>query len=142
VQRGSPLRVSGDKRRELTLVAEVRLLVLEQALDDLATDEVFVDDLRDVLDGDVLVPDLLRVHDDADAAFALVEAAGVVGANQFGEPTRRELGLELVAHIDAALGLTRALRMVRRALVDTDEDVALETRHLSRTGYHFAILEA
>ena len=45
---------------ERRLAAEVRLVGQQQALDDLAADQVFLDDLGDVVGGDVAVPDLLR----------------------------------------------------------------------------------
>lgn len=37
-------------------LSAMTVLKLKQPLDDLATDEVFVDDLGDVVDGDVTVP--------------------------------------------------------------------------------------
>jgi tRNA A-37 threonylcarbamoyl transferase component Bud32 len=121
---------------ERSLVAEVRLVGLQQALHDLAAEEVLVDDLGDVVDGDVRVPDLLRVDDDADAVLALVEAAGIVRPHDLGDAARCELGLELVADLHASLGLAAPLGVVGRALVDADEDVALKARHLSTQGYH------
>jgi hypothetical protein len=103
------------------------LIGLEQAVDDLATDEVLVDDLGDVGDRHVAVPDLFGIDDDADAVLALVEAAGVIGADDLGDAPLLELGLELVADLDAALGLATALGVIRGSLVDADEDVATKT---------------
>ncbi len=111
------------------------LLGLEQPLDDLATDEVLVDDLGDVVDGDVAVPDLLRVDDNAYAVFALVEAPGVVGAHDLRDATSRELGLEPVSHLDTALCLAGTLRVVCRALVGAHEHMTLKARHLPKE-YH------
>ena len=67
-----------NTRGERAVLAEVRLIRLKQPLDDFAADEVLFDDLGDVIDGYVTVPDLLGVDDDAHPVRALVEAAGVV----------------------------------------------------------------
>src|SRR5262245_28408554 len=52
-----------------------------EALHRLAADDVALDDLVDVRDGDVAVPGSLGVDDDRDAVRALVEAAGLVRAH-------------------------------------------------------------
>jgi hypothetical protein len=124
-----------DTRGEHAVLAEVRLIRLKQPLDDFAADEVLVDDLGDVVDGDVPVPDLLGVDDDADPVLALVEAAGVVRADDLTEPSRLQLCLQPIANLGAAAGLAAALGIVGGTLVDADEHVALKARH-ARSGYH------
>src|SRR5512144_335812 len=73
-------------RAEARAAFEVRLVGQQQAGDDLATDQVLVDDLGDVGLGDLAVPDLLGVDHEGHAALALIEAPRVVGANDLGEP--------------------------------------------------------
>ena len=77
-----------NTRRERAVLGEVWLVRLEQPLDDLAADEVLVDDLGDVVDGDVTVPDLLGVDDDTHPVLTLVEATGVVRADDLIEAAR------------------------------------------------------
>ncbi|MBE7451170.1 MAG: hypothetical protein HS111_20420 [Kofleriaceae bacterium] len=105
------------------------LIGQEQALDQLAAEEVALDQLGDVVDRDVAVPDLLGADDDGDALLALVEAAGVVGADTVVEAAGLEGLLEGVADVAAALGLAAAAGVVGGALVDAHEDVAGEARH-------------
>jgi hypothetical protein len=52
-----------------------------KALDGTVVEEVFGDDLLDVTSVDVAVPDGLRIDDDNRAVFALVETAGLIGAD-------------------------------------------------------------
>ena len=111
------------------VAAQVGLLGQRQPGDDLAADQVLVDDLDDVRLGDVAVPHLLRVDDDRDAVRALIEAARVVGADHLRQPARRELDLEPVADRLAAPALAAALGVVGGPLVDAHEHVALKARH-------------
>src|SRR5204863_3059832 len=73
-------------------------LLDEEALDGLAADQVAVDDLLHVLDGDAAVPHLLRIDHAGDAALALVEAAGGVGADPLLQPALVQFALEGFAH--------------------------------------------
>ena len=52
-----------------------------ESLDGTVVEEVFGDDLFDVADADVAVPDGFGIDDDDRTVFTLVEAAGFVGAN-------------------------------------------------------------
>jgi len=76
-----------------TRIAQVRLLWLKEALDDFSADEVLIDDLGDVLDGDTAVPDLLGIDDDGDTALALVQASGIVRTDDLREAARGQLFL-------------------------------------------------
>src|ERR1700690_4189650 len=96
---------------------------------------MLLDQLGEIREGDVSVPDLLGIDDHGDAVLALIETAGVVRADRLGQPDRLQLELELVAHLDAALGFAAALRMALGTLVGAHEDVSLETRHLAEA-YH------
>ncbi len=122
------LRLDLD-RREARAVAEVRLVRDQEPRHDLAADQVLLDDLRDVVDGDVAVPDLLGVHDHRDPVLALIEAPRVVGADLLGEPALGERLLQPIPDLGAPAGLAAPLGVLRRALVDAHEDVTLEARH-------------
>src|SRR5262249_35408398 len=71
-------------------LGDLVFLVESQSLDRLAADEVPLDDLVDVGDGDVAVPDAFRVDDHRAAERAVVEAAGLVGADLAVEAARPE----------------------------------------------------
>lgn len=113
----------------------MRLVRLEQPLDDLATAEMLVNDLGHVIDGYMTVPNLLGVDDNADSVLALVEATGVIRADDLTEAACLQLCLQPVANFGATAGLAAALGVVGRALVDADEHVTLKVRH-ARSGYH------
>lgn len=86
--------------------------------------DVALDELRNIVDGDIAVPDLLGVHDDRYAVCALIEASGVVRTHLARDAMGGDLLLEFVAHFGTALGLAAALRVISGALVDAYEDVA------------------
>src|SRR3954463_487036 len=86
------------------------------------------DDLAHVVDLDAAVPALLGVHDDGDAARALVQAAGRVGAHAPLDAALVQQALELVAHGLAALLGTAPLRIAGIAPVRADEHVLFEVR--------------
>lgn len=98
-----------------------------------AIGEMSIDEFSDIIDGNIAVPNLLRVHDDGDAVFALVETAGVVSAHELSQPAGCDLLLQLVAHFGAAFGLAASLRVVGRAFVDAHE-------HVSRKAWHVPTL--
>lgn len=101
----------------------------EQAADHLAADQMTFDDLDHVVDRDTAVPDLLWVHDDADAELALIETSGVVGADDLAHAARGQLLLEAIANRDPVLGFAASSRMVSCALVGANENMAIESRH-------------
>jgi hypothetical protein len=116
------------KRNELA--GEVGLLRNEQTLYDLPSNEMALDDLDDIVHGDLAVPDLFRINDEGDAVLALVEAAGVVGPNALAKASRGQLLLELVSYLHPVFGVATATRMPSSALVGANEDVSFESRHL------------
>src|SRR4029079_2209074 len=81
---------SGSRAVEVGLVGE------HEALDELALQDVALDDLEHVGHGHVSVPDMLRVNHHGHAVGALVEAAGVVGPHDPLEAERVQPLLELV----------------------------------------------
>ncbi len=60
----------------------------DEALDGAAADEVLADDIGDVFDFDLAIPDGFRVDDDGRAVLALVEASGLVDADAGGRGRR------------------------------------------------------
>src|SRR4051812_43370482 len=97
-----------------------------QPLHRYSADQVALDDLLHVLDGDAAVPDLLGVDHDGDAAGALVEAARGVGADALLEAALVQQLLEFVAHGVGAFFGAAALRVAGLAAVGADEDVTVE----------------
>ena len=91
-----------------------------------AIHQVLADDLGDVFDVHEAVPDGLGIDDDGGAMLALVEAAGLVGADLVLQAGLLdgvlEGGFELLAAPRAAAWTRGALV----ALVGADEDVVLE----------------
>ena len=102
----------------------MRLIGKHQALDGLAMDDMPFDELRNIVDGDIAVPNLLGVHDDSDAVRALIKAPGVIGSHVARDAVGSDLLLELIAHFRAAFGFAAALRVIGGAFVDTYEYVA------------------
>src|SRR6185503_15845054 len=102
-------------------------VVYEQALDDLAADDVLAQDLLGVLGRRHVVPDRVRVDDDRGAVFAVLHAAGAVDAHFLVTQARLlHAQLQRLEDFLRAPGHAAAPRMVGGALVETDEDVALE----------------
>lgn len=90
-----------------------------------------VDDLGNVLDLDVPVPDSVGVDDHRRPVCAGVEAARRVRANHSLEPAPAELRLERLSHGGASLGGAAATRVSLGADVLTHEDVVTEPTHAS-----------
>lgn len=100
-----------------------------QILDNAAADNRFLDNSTNIRLGDVAVPDLLRIDDDGRSELALIEAAGLVGANAAGQAAAFEFRFEDLAELLTSLVGTAAARMSRLASITTDEEMALEQRH-------------
>jgi len=65
-----------------------------QTLDGFAADDVRVDDFVDVGFGDVAIPDSIGINNQVRAVLALIEAAGLVGADFALEAALRQFLLE------------------------------------------------
>jgi hypothetical protein len=61
--------------------------------------------------------------------LALIETAGIIRTDELRDTACGQLGLELVADLDAALGLAASLGVIGGALVDADKYMALKARH-------------
>jgi hypothetical protein len=101
-----------------------------QALDGTAVNEVLLYNLVDVARVNFAVPDGLGVDDDDGTVLALVEAAGLIGADSVFEACVLdrvfEGGLELLGSLRETAGPGGGFV----ALVGADEDMVLKKRHL------------
>ena len=100
-----------------------------ETLDGATVEDVLGDDLVYVVEIDEAVPDGLGVDDDRRAVLALVEAAGLVGANGVFETGIFESFLEGVFELFAAAGTATRTGGGVVALVGADEDVVVELCH-------------
>jgi hypothetical protein len=100
-----------------------------EALDGAAAEDVFADDLLGVLGLDVAVPDGLGVDDDDGAVLALVEAAGLVGADAALEAGLLQELLQDGEQGAGAVGGAAGAGRAGGAAVLADKDVTLECGH-------------
>ena len=102
-----------------------------KALDGSAVEKMSGDDFRDIFEMDESVPDGLGIDHNDRAVFALVEAAGLVGADVMLEAGFLdgvfEGGFELFAAVGKATGTGGGFV----ALVGADEDVVVKLRQES-----------
>jgi hypothetical protein len=91
-------------------------------------EKVLVDDLFHILQLDKTVPDRLGIDDDYGAMLALIEAAGLVGANQVLKTGILDSVLEGGLELFAALRQATGAGCVLIALVGTDEEMVLKFR--------------
>ena len=105
-----------------------------QALDRPPGDEMLAYQFVHVGEGDEAVPDCVRVNNDRNTVFTLIEAAGGVYANIFGEAGFLHRGLERLADGFGVLAEATAARVINWPLVGADEQVALKSRHSYRSG--------
>ena len=75
------------------------------------------------------IPDGLRIDHDHWAMLALIEASGLVGANNMLQSGILDGVLERAFELFAALGKTAWTRCLLVALVGADENVMLKFRH-------------
>jgi hypothetical protein len=97
-----------------------------EALDGTIVEEVFGDDLVDVVGVNVAVPDSFGIDDDNGAMLALVEAAGFIGADEVLEAGFLDGVLERSFELLAALVKATGTGGGFVALVGADEDVVVE----------------
>jgi hypothetical protein len=96
-----------------------------------AMEKVLFDNLVHIFQLDEAVPDRLGIDDDHGAMLALVEAAGLVGANQVLEAGILYSVLEGGFELFAALGKATRAGCVPVALVGANEEMVLKFRHRS-----------
>jgi hypothetical protein len=77
----------------------------------------------------VSVPDGIGIHHHRRTVLALIEAAGLVGANAVFQSTKRQLGLEGLLKLSRAGRVAASASMSRRALVAAYEYVFCEFSH-------------
>jgi hypothetical protein len=100
-----------------------------QAFNGPAMDEVFAHDFIDIFESHKAVPDRFGIDHDGRPMLALVEAAGLVGANQMLEAGIFDGVLEGRFDLLAAFGKTTWTGRGLVALIRADEDMVLEFRH-------------
>jgi hypothetical protein len=94
-----------------------------------AANQMALDDLGDVGFRDAAVPHGVGIHDDRRTVFALIEAAGFVGAHAPLQLAIDEGLFEGLLQPVAGVGIARAARVAGLTLVAADEDVSLEWGH-------------
>lgn len=100
-----------------------------QALDRAIAEDVGVNDFVDVGESDSSVPDRLRINHEIGPVLALIETAGLVGAHPSLQTTLREFLLESLLQFRTTGGIAGAARVLGRANVAADKNVALELGH-------------
>jgi quercetin dioxygenase-like cupin family protein len=101
----------------------------DKALHTLAAGDSF-HDLRHVRHGDAAVKKMIGLDQNADAAGALIETArGADAGLDLGQPARGELFLQGEAHFLRTSSGAAALRVIFRAPVNADKEIALSLRH-------------
>lgn len=100
-----------------------------KALHGAAMDEVLGDDLFDVFKVNEAIPDGLGIDHDDGAVLALVEAAGLVGADEVLEASILDRVLEGRFELLAAMGKAAWTGGRFVALVGADKDMVFKFRH-------------
>lgn len=119
------------RRRRSSLPRDIRH---RQPLHRRVVTQVRVADLAQVGRGHPGVPHVVGIDRDRDAAAAVLEAARAGDDDAAGEAALLHHRLQLLVEGDRALRGAAALRVVRRALVDADQHVALGLRHPTIVG--------
>jgi hypothetical protein len=102
----------------------------EQPPHRLATDNVRFDDFVHIFGLHAAIPDGFGVNDDGGAEFALIEAAGFVGAHHL-DAALGELGFEEALEFALAGGIAAGARMAWFALVHTNKNMLFKLGHAS-----------
>jgi hypothetical protein len=115
-------------------------LVQHQPPDWVSANEVFLDNLGDVLRLHESVPDCLRVHDHCRSVLALVQATGLVGANAGTQSCCLDLVLEEGVQHALAISGTRRPGSVRLPVIGAYENVAFKPGQAAISGLLFVPL--
>ena len=78
---------------------------------------------------DSSIPDCFRINHNVWPMLALIEAAGVIGANSALQSPLGEFLLESCVQFGTSAGIAAAARMVLRPHIAADKNVAFEFRH-------------
>ncbi len=100
-----------------------------QPLDRPAMDEMLSNDFIHIFEPDKAVPDGLGIDHDGWPMLTLIEAAGLIGADEVLEPCGFDGILESGFDLLASLWKTARPRYVFVALVGADKEVTLKFRH-------------
>jgi hypothetical protein len=91
--------------------------------------DVGFNDFPNIGECDVAVPYGVWINDDGGAMLALVEAAGLVGANRASDSRLIQQPLELALKVTSRGRIATAAGMSAGALVAADKDMLFEFRH-------------
>lgn len=100
-----------------------------QALNRMPADNVGVHDFIHVRQRDTAIPDGLGIDHQIGPMLALVQASRLVGAHSAFQSALGQLHFEQLLQFGLGGGIATSTGMPRRALVPTDENMALEFRH-------------
>ena len=100
-----------------------------QSFDVPALQNMFTDDFVDMVCGDSAIPDFIGINNDIRSVFALIKAAGLVGAHSSLQTERRQFLLKELLEFGLAGGIAASARMLRIAAVSADKNVTLKLRH-------------
>jgi hypothetical protein len=101
-----------------------------EALYRLATENMRLDYFIDIFCSNPAVPNCVGVYNDIRSMFALVKAAGFVGADFVLEAACCEFPFEHPLQFACSARIATSSRMAGRALINADEDMLLKLRHL------------
>lgn len=103
----------------------------DEALYRLATENMRIDYFIHIFCSNTPVPNCVRVDHDVRPMFALVKAAGFVGADPVLETACHQFLFENPLQLACSARIATSSRMAGRALIDADKDMFLEFRHLT-----------
>ena len=101
----------------------------EQVFENPIPDDVFLNDPRDVLQGDAAVKNALRIDRHCRAVFALFQASGLVGTYPRRQFPLLEFCFEGVAERFASVWIAATPAVSRRTLVAANENMMRKRRH-------------
>ena len=106
-------------------------VVQAQALNRAAVDEMFLDDLVDVLQLNEAVPDRFRIDNNGGAVLALVQTPGLIGTNLVLQPGLLQSILEGGFELLSAPGATAWAGGALVAFISADKNMVLELGQVS-----------
>jgi hypothetical protein len=113
----------------LAACAVQALVFQHQALNRTPADNVGVHDFIHVRQRDSAIPDGLGIDHEIRPVFALVQAAGLVGAHSTLQTALSEFQLKQLLQLGPGGWITTSARVSGRPLVPADKNMALEFRH-------------
>ena len=100
-----------------------------ESLDRTSSKDVRLDDLINIGFGDMSIPDGIRIHNNIRPMLALIEAAGLVGADSASEASHRQLLFERFLQLRFGHRIAASSRMACWTLVSADKNMFFKLRH-------------